>query len=52
MKCTFCNSEIKSGTGKMYVENRGTIHRWCSSKCEKNFLMGRVQKKTKWTRSQ
>lgn len=50
MKCGFCSDEIRKGTGKMYVEKTGRVHYWCSSKCEKNFGMGRVPKKLKWTK--
>lgn len=51
MKCSFCSSEITRGTGKMYVELNGRLHYWCSSKCEKNFSMGRGKKKLKWARN-
>ncbi len=51
MKCTFCKNEIEQGTGKMYVEIKGKVSNFCKSKCEKNFLMGRVPKKLKWTRA-
>jgi large subunit ribosomal protein L24e len=50
MKCSFCGSNIKLGSGKMFVKNDGTIYYFDSSKCEKNFLMGRKSKKIKWTR--
>jgi large subunit ribosomal protein L24e len=48
MKCSFCSKTIKTGTGKMFVKNDGTIYYWCSKKCEKNFGMGRSSKKVKW----
>jgi large subunit ribosomal protein L24e len=48
MKCSFCGKVIKTGTGKMFVKNDGTIYYWCSKKCEKNFKMGRSPKKVKW----
>jgi|YelNatPaOPRAMG01_1025707.scaffolds.fasta_scaffold508550_1 large subunit ribosomal protein L24e len=50
MKCSFCGRQIPPGTGKMFVKNNGEIFYWCSSKCEKNFLMGRSVKKLKWAR--
>lgn len=50
MKCSFCGSTIKPGTGKMFVKNDGTVIIWCSSKCEKNYRLGRVSKKLKWAR--
>jgi len=51
MKCSFCNKTIKSGTGKMFVKNDGSVYYWCSKKCEYNFKMGRNPKKIKWTKS-
>jgi large subunit ribosomal protein L24e len=50
MKCSFCGSLIKKGTGKMFVKNDGMIYYWCSSKCEKNYLLGRARKELKWVR--
>lgn len=50
MKCSFCGSVIRSGTGKMFVRTDGTVMIWCSSKCEKNYLLGREPKKRKWSR--
>jgi large subunit ribosomal protein L24e len=35
----------------MFVRNDGNVYYWCSKKCEKNFLMGRESKKTKWAKS-
>ncbi|MBI4009803.1 MAG: hypothetical protein HY361_01215 [Candidatus Aenigmarchaeota archaeon] len=34
----------------MFVRNTGGITYFCSSKCEKSFLMGRDRKKLKWSR--
>jgi large subunit ribosomal protein L24e len=50
MKCSFCSKDIVQGRGKMYVKNDGTVYYFDSSKCEKNFLMGRKSKKMKWTK--
>ncbi|MFH7902876.1 MAG: 50S ribosomal protein L24e [Candidatus Aenigmatarchaeota archaeon] len=52
MKCSFCDSEIKLGTGKMYVTSFGKIYFFCSSKCEKNFLMNRSLKVHKWLKNE
>jgi large subunit ribosomal protein L24e len=42
MKCSYCSSEVKTGTGTMYVYKTGTINYFCSSKCYKNaILVGR-----------
>jgi large subunit ribosomal protein L24e len=48
MKCSFCKRPIKPGSGKMFVKNSGEILYWCSSKCEKNYMMGKNPKKLKW----
>ena len=49
MKCTFCNREIKEGTGILYVKRDGTSYNFCSSKCEKNMLrLHRKATKMKW----
>ncbi|MEM5881877.1 MAG: 50S ribosomal protein L24e [Candidatus Aenigmatarchaeota archaeon] len=50
MKCSFCNIELKKGTGKLYVTSSGKIYFFCSSKCEKYFMMNRSLKKNKWFR--
>lgn len=49
MKCSFCGNKIESGTGKMYVLKSGIVKYFCSSKCEKNWKLGRNPKKVKWT---
>jgi len=50
MKCSFCSKTIPKGTGKMFVKTTGEILYWCSSKCEKNYMLGRKAKKLKWAR--
>jgi len=50
-KCSFCNSQLEAGTGKMYVENNGKIFWFCSTKCEKNLKeLGRDPRNFKWTK--
>lgn len=49
-KCSFCGSPIELGTGKMFVRSDGNIYFFCSSKCENNFALGRVSRKTEWVR--
>lgn len=49
MKCIFCGDTVPEGKGKMVVKNSGQMIRFCSSKCQKNFELGRDGKKTKWT---
>ena len=49
VKCSFCNKEIKPGTGKLYVTKDAKKYNLCSNKCEKNMLkLKRVPRKLKW----
>ncbi len=48
MKCSVCKNNIPKGTGKMFVRNDGRVYYFCSSKCQRNFNLGRVPKKLKW----
>jgi large subunit ribosomal protein L24e len=50
MKCAFCSKNVEPGKGKMFVKIDGTVLYFNSSKCEKNYFMGRNAKKRKWTR--
>ncbi|MBR9679008.1 MAG: 50S ribosomal protein L24e [Nanoarchaeota archaeon] len=51
MKCSYCNSEIHPGTGKLYIKKDGTTFRFCSSKCEKNMLkLKRKSTKLGWVK--
>lgn len=52
MICNYCNSKIRPGTGKMYVTSSGKIYFFCSSKCEKYFLMKRSLKAHKWQKDE
>ncbi len=36
----------------MFVKNDGSVLYWCSSKCEKNFELGRESKNRKWSARQ
>ncbi|MEM1542300.1 MAG: 50S ribosomal protein L24e [Ignisphaera sp.] len=49
--CSYCSNEIEPGTGLMFVRNDGTIMWFCSSKCLKNYRLGRDPKKLPWTKS-
>jgi len=52
MKCSFCNKDIKPGTGIMLVRKTGKINYFCSSKCEKNLVkLNRNPRKKKWTQT-
>ncbi|MEE8132367.1 MAG: 50S ribosomal protein L24e [Nitrososphaerales archaeon] len=49
--CSFCDRQVKSGTGTMLVRNDASILYFCSNKCRKNILkLGRDARKFKWTR--
>ena len=36
MKCSYCLSEVRKGTGIMFVSRIGNISYYCSSRCYKN----------------
>jgi large subunit ribosomal protein L24e len=49
VKCSYCETEIAKGTGKLYVYITGKFAHLCSSKCEKNMLkLKRKARKLKW----
>ena len=51
MKCSFCENEMKPGTGKIFVFKTGKAINFCSNKCEKNLLkLKRTARKFKWTK--
>jgi large subunit ribosomal protein L24e len=35
----------------MFVKTNGEILYFCSSKCEKNYMLGRSKKRLKWAKS-
>ena len=48
-KCSFCNKDIKPGTGKIFVKKDGKVLRFCTMKCEKNMLkLKRKPQNVKW----
>ncbi len=49
--CYFCGGELSKGSGVMYVKRDGTLFYFCSSKCRKNFRLGREGRRVKWTKS-
>ena len=52
MKCSFCDSEIEKGTGKMIIQKTGKISHFCSHKCEMNMMkLGRDPRNFKWARN-
>jgi large subunit ribosomal protein L24e len=48
--CNFCGNNFVH-KGKMYVLKSGKILYFCSSKCEKNHLLGRKGRNTTWTKT-
>ena len=38
-KCSSCSSEIRKGTGMMYVFKTGEINYFCSTRCYKNKII-------------
>jgi len=48
MKCTFCGKKIEEGTGKIVVQKDGRVHKYCTSKCERNLKI-RPARKVLWT---
>ncbi|MFI5412359.1 MAG: 50S ribosomal protein L24e [Candidatus Micrarchaeales archaeon] len=46
-KCAYCLTELKKGTGIMYIHKTGDIAYYCSNSCFKNhvFLDRKINKK-------
>jgi large subunit ribosomal protein L24e len=51
VKCSFCGNPVPVGRGTMFVKNDGRVFYFCSSKCDRNFIMGRDARKKKWTKA-
>ena len=50
MKCVFCGNDAHDFTGVHLIKNDGTIDFICSSKCRKNMLkLKRDRRNMKWT---
>ena len=50
-KCTFCKKQYEFPRGLTVVRGSdGMVRYFCSSKCRKNFIMGRDNKKVNWVR--
>ena len=50
MICTFCGTELKIGTGTMYVKKDAKVLYFCKSKCRRNMIdLGRKPRNTNWT---
>jgi len=51
MKCSFCETEMESGTGVLYVRRDGKTLPFCTRKCRVNSLkLKRKPRKVKWIR--
>ena len=46
-KCSFCSKQVEPGRGLIYVAP-DKVHNYCSSKCMKNFRLGRDKRKVAW----
>ena len=50
VKCVFCGKEEESFKGTHLVKNDGSVNYFCSSKCRKNSLkLKRDKRKFRWT---
>ncbi len=49
-KCSFCGRIYEFPRGLTLALNDGTILHFCSSKCRKNFELGRKNTKVNWVR--
>ncbi|EET89609.1 MAG: hypothetical protein LVQ97_01580 [Candidatus Micrarchaeales archaeon] len=50
MKCTYCQNEIRRGSGTMYVFKTGKINYYCSGRCYKNDIIYRKKMNLKENR--
>ncbi|HLC98147.1 MAG TPA: 50S ribosomal protein L24e [Candidatus Nanoarchaeia archaeon] len=49
-RCAFCGTELRPGTGTMFIYATGKVSYFCSSKCRKNTLkLKRKPLRTRWT---
>lgn len=48
-KCSFCGGRVEPGSGLMFVARDGSVTYFCSSKCERNFKLGRKPHLVRWT---
>ncbi|MEM4330722.1 MAG: 50S ribosomal protein L24e [Candidatus Pacearchaeota archaeon] len=46
--CSYCKKEYEIPRGLTEIQKDGTPKFFCSSKCRKNFHLGRNPKKLKW----
>ncbi|AEH61110.1 Ribosomal protein L24E [Methanosalsum zhilinae DSM 4017] len=48
-KCSFCGEFLEPGCGNLFVKKDGSSYYFCSSKCEGNYKLGRLSRRTPWT---
>jgi len=48
VQCSYCETKIEKGTGKILVDKIGKQINICSSKCEKNLKLGRKARTLRW----
>ena len=48
--CSFCKKGYEFPRGTTVVQKDSSVRYYCSSKCRKNFEIGRISKKVKWVR--
>ena len=51
-KCSYCGKNYKWPRGLTYVKTDGTVLYFCSSKCRKNWKLGRKSKKVRWIKKE
>lgn len=51
-KCSFCGENYDIPRGLTFVLPNGELLYFCSSKCQKNYKMGRRGEKQNWVRKQ
>ena len=49
-KCSFCDTEMVKGTGKLLIQRTGKLAYYCSSKCEKNSKLKRKPQRQAWVK--
>ena len=48
-QCSFCGERFEPGKGTTFVRNDASVFEFCSSKCRKNFNLGRNPIRVRWT---
>lgn len=48
-QCSFCGERFEPGKGTTFVRNDASVFEFCSSKCRKNYNLGRNPIRVRWT---